>query len=340
MRLKSAICFDDVLLTPQYSEIMSRQNIDCRSKLHNAGSFRLPVISSPMDTVTEKKMAIALGQAGGLGIIHRYNEPTVQAALVAKAKDSGAGRVGAAVGVTGDYVERTKLLLKAGCDVVCIDVAHGHHAIVRHALKVLRKTFGYDFHIMAGNVATLTGFNDLADWGANSIRVGIGGGSICSTRIHTGHGVPTLQSVMDCGASDRDAALIADGGIRNSGDIVKAIAAGADFVMLGSLLAGTTESPGDVISDSDGSYAKVYRGMASKEAQINWRGHVSSLEGVSSLVQCRGPVSDVLDELAVGLRSGLSYSGAGTIAELHAKSEFIRQSFAGGNESSTHILKR
>jgi IMP dehydrogenase len=340
MRHKLTVCFDDVLLVPKYSDVVSRQDIDCRSSLHAAGNFRLPIISSPMDTVTEKKMAVALGQAGGLGIIHRYNKPAIQAELVKAAKDAGAGRVGGAVGVTSDYLERTKLLLKAGCDIICIDVAHGHHAVVRHAISVLRKTFGHSFHIMAGNVATLAGFNDLADWGANSIRVGIGGGSICSTRIQTGHGIPTLQSVIDCSKSDRDAVLIADGGIRNSGDIVKAIAAGADFVMLGSLLAGTSESPGDVIYDSEGSYTKVYRGMASKEAQINWRGHVSSVEGVSSLVPCHGPVREVLDDLAVGLRSGLSYSGAQTIPEFQAKSEFIRQSFAGGNESSTHILKR
>ena len=192
---------------------------------------------------------------------------------------------------------------------------------------------------MAGNVATLAGFNDLADWGANSVRVGIGGGSICSTRVQTGHGVPTLQSVLDCAASDRNAALIADGGIRNSGDIVKALAAGADFVMLGSLLAGTIESPGEAAYSLDGVRTKIYRGMASKEAQINWRGHVSSVEGVSSSVECHGPVSEVMDELARGIRSGLSYSGAETIRSLQAKSRFIRQTAAGKTESSTHILK-
>ena len=158
------------------------------------------------------------------------------------------GLKSAAIGVTGDYLKRAVALVNSGVEILCVDVAHGHHALVRHALKTLRNTFGYDLHIMAGNVATLEAFNDLSDWGADSIRVGIGGGSICSTRIQTGHGVPTLQSVIDCSASDRPAKLIADGGIKSSGDMVKAIAAGADFVMAGSLLAGSLESPGEILS--------------------------------------------------------------------------------------------
>jgi len=332
---KQALCFDDVLLVPHYSDIISRKNIDLRSNLSGFRDFRLPIISSPMDTVTGSRMAIAMGSAGGLGIIHRYNDPQAQSRLIEYAKKMGAGSVGAAVGVSGDYLERVGLLLAAGCDVICIDVAHGHHALMRHALKVLRKTHGFNFHIMAGNVATLEGFNDLADWGANSIRVGIGGGSICSTRIQTGHGIPTLQSVVDCSTSDRDATLIADGGIRTSGDIVKALAAGADFVMIGSLLAGTTEAPGDVIHEGNGDKVKTYRGMASKEAQIDWRGHTSSIEGVSSLVPYKGPVHNILGELEIGLKSGLSYTGASTLRELQRRAQFITQSSAGRMESET-----
>ena len=193
---------------------------------------------------------------------------------------------------------------------------------------------------MAGNVATLEAFNDLSDWGADSIRVGIGGGSICSTRIQTGHGVPTLQSVIDCAASDRGAALIADGGIKNSGDIVKALAAGADFVMLGSMLAGTDEAPGEVLRGPDGQLKKVYRGMASKEAQNDWRGRISSIEGVAHVIPCKGPVEETLHEIATGIRSGLSYSGAINIPELQAKSVFIKQTSQSTFESSTHITKR
>ena len=194
---------------------------------------------------------------------------------------------------------------------------------------------------MAGNVATRDGYESLVEWGASSVRVGIGGGSICSTRIQTGHGIPTLQSIFDCQLSEYagEFPIIADGGIKNSGDIVKAIGAGADFVMLGSLLAGTTESPGEVQGNVNEKY-KVYRGMASKDAQIEWRGHVSSEEGVSSKIPFKGPVSEVVKGLEVGIRSGLSYSGAKSIQEFQAICSFITQTSAGATESSTHIRVR
>ena len=335
--MKKTISFEDVLLTPQYSDIMSRKEIDLSVALTKEINLKIPIISSPMDTVTEDQMAVAMSNRGGLGIIHRYNSPKEQRKVVEDSlKESF--YVAAAVGVTGDYLERARMLVKSGVSVLCLDIAHGHHALMRHALKVLRNTFGQDIHLMAGNVATLDGFNDLSDWGADSIRVGIGGGSICSTRIQTGHGVPTLQSIIDCSYSDRNALLIADGGIRNSGDIVKALAAGADAVMIGSLLAGSNESPGEMFHKNGERY-KVYRGMASKEAQIQWRGHFASVEGVSSAVPCRGSAEDVLRELETGIRSGLSYTGAKNILELQSKSTFIEQTSAGQLESSTHINK-
>jgi IMP dehydrogenase len=339
--MNSSVCFDDVLLVPQFSDIISRKEIDLVSCLDNRHRFRLPVISSPMDTVTGHKMARAMSDLGGLGIIHRYNTIADQVAMVNRALESeyseGNEVVGVAVGVSGDYLERASLAAKAGAKIICVDIAHGHHTLMRHTLKTLRNTLGNSVHIMAGNVATLEAFNDLSDWGADSIRVGIGGGSICSTRIQTGHGMPTLQSVIDCARSDRDVGLIADGGIRTSGDIVKALAAGADFVMLGSLLAGTEESPGDTIFDNGGQ-RKVYRGMASKDAQLEWRGHAASEEGVSSTVPYKGDVEDVLATLEKGLRSGLSYTGAHNLVELRAKAKFIKQSSAGQKESFTHIM--
>ena len=336
--MKKTVSFEDVLLVPQYSEIMSRKEIDLSVDLTKEVKLKIPIVSSPMDTVTENEMAAAMANRGGLGIIHRYNSPQEQQKIVEDSlRDSF--YAAAAVGVTGDYLERARLLIDSGVNVLCLDIAHGHHTLMRHALGVLRKTFGSDIHLMAGNVATLEGFNALADWGADSVRVGIGGGSICSTRIQTGHGVPTLQSVIDCSSSDRDALLIADGGIRNSGDIVKALAAGADLVMIGSLLAGTSESPGEVFHE-DGKRYKVYRGMASKEAQIQWRGHFASVEGVSSAVPCRGSAEDVLKELETGIRSGLSYTGAKNILELQAMSSFVEQTPAGQLESSTHINKK
>ncbi len=339
--MKKCLSFDDVLLEPKYSEIFSRSEISLNSSLgssENVGlNFSLPIISSPMDTVTEGEMAQAMYNCGGLGIIHRYNSIRDQALLV---KSCDEALVGAAIGVSGDYLERAKAVLDNGANILCIDIAHGHHSMMRHALKTLRNTFGWDVHIMAGNVATLKGFNDLADWGANSIRVGIGGGSICSTRIQTGHGMPTLQSVIDCSVSDRDAFLIADGGLKNSGDIVKSLAAGADFVILGSLLASAEEAPGEIHLDADGSTWKSYRGMASKEAQVSWRGRVASEEGVASRVPVKGPVENILKSLEKGIRSGLSYSGCKSLLEFSSLSTFVEQTHAGRIESSTHIQTR
>ena len=333
--IKETVTFDDVLLVPQYSEILSRKTINLSSELDTKRRYELPVVSSPMDTVTGATMASAMSKAGGLGIIHRYDSIGGQCDRVRRTD----GKKAAAIGVTGDYLDRATALIKSGCDILCIDVAHGHHALMRHALKTLRNTIGYDIHIMAGNVATLQAFNDLADWGANSIRVGIGGGSICSTRIQTGHGVPTLQSVMDCSQSDRPVALIADGGIKTPGDIVKALAAGADFVMLGSMLAGTSESPGQVFYGDNGQY-KSYRGMASVEAQIDWRGHTASVEGVSHTIPYKGSVVDILMGIEGSIRSGLSYTGALNLSQLRSKSKFIKQTAAGQTESSTHIKSR
>ena len=342
-RFPRTVTFDDVLLVPQLSSIESRSSIDVSVDMKNVGKLSLPIVSSPMDTVTGSSMARELGKRGILSILHRYNTQTEQTALLSLAVGEGARITGAAVGVTGDFMQRVRSLVAMGVDVICLDIAHGHHEMMRSAIHQIRKEFS-SLHIMAGNVATREAFEDLSDWGADSVRVGIGGGSICSTRIKTGHGVPTLQSVLDCAQSDRDAMIVADGGIRTSGDVVKALAAGADLVMLGSMLAGTDESPGDVVeipTTIGGGQAytryKAYRGMASVEAQIEWRGHTSSVEGVSSKVPYKGPVSDSLEMIENGIRSGLSYTGANNIKHFQSKAKFIRQTNAGLQESKTHI---
>jgi len=333
--MKKSLSFDDVLLEPKYSDIESRSHIDISNYLDEYTYLRTPVVSSPMDTVTETEMATAVSKAGGIGVIHRYNTIEEQVILAKKTK----GNVAVAIGVTGDYEARAASLVEAGCRVLCLDVAHGHHALVRTALRTLRKNLGDKVHLMAGNVATLEAFNDLADWGANSIRVGIGGGSICSTRINTGHGVPTFQSVLDCSRSNREAKLIADGGIRNAGDIVKALAAGADFVMLGSMLAGTDESPGEIFKSGNKKY-KVYRGMASRSAQLDWRGKSSSPEGVSTTIPYKGSVDEILQDISGNIKSGFSYTGVRNLMDLQVKATFLQQTPAGQFESSTHILRR
>ena len=317
MNNKRNLAYDDVLLKPQYSEIRSRTEIDISSDLTKGLSLKIPIFASPMDTISESSMAAAMTGAGACAIIHRYNTIREQ---VNELNEVPAPRiVGGAIGVSGDYLERAAALVEFGVDFVCVDVAHGHHIMMKEALYNLKDLLGDDFHVMAGNVATLEGINDLADWGADSVRCNIGGGSICSTRIQTGHGIPGLQTIFECAKTDRDIKIIADGGIKNSGDIVKALAAGADSVMVGSLLAGTRETPGSIIKDGAGHTWKEYRGMASKEAQISWRGKYSSFEGVASRVPYRGSVKDVLEDLERGIKSGFSYTGARNLRELHAK---------------------
>lgn len=339
MIYKPALSYDDVLLVPKYSDITSRKEVDISSELDPFRKLEIPIISSPMDTITESKMANSMAQAGGLGVLHRYKSIEEQVQMARQVSDPA--RKAAAIGVTGDYLERAQALYGIGVRIFCLDVAHGHHSLMKKAIGNI-KSLHDGIHIMAGNVATTSGFEDLASWGADSVRCNIGGGSICSTRVQTGHGVPGLQTIFDCFKAnvDRDVKIIADGGIRNSGDMVKALAAGADFVMIGSLLSGTLQTPGEVIYSTDGSRRKIYRGMASKEAQHNWRGKHSSNEGIATTVPVKGDVTEVIADLENGIRSGLSYSGARSIMELQINAEFIIQSASGRTESETHILLR
>ena len=342
MNLETHITFDDVLLVPQYSDIKSRTEVTLSSELSEGLELRVPIISAPMDTVCGRLMAERLAEFGGLGIIHRYNTIEKQATMVAEASEGGLRNVGAAIGITGDYLDRAAALIEAGVTTLCLDVAHGDHVLMHVGAHNVIDAFGNKAHIMAGNIATYTGALALAQIGVDSIRVGIGGGSICSTRIQTGHGMPTLASVIDCVRAKEkfpDLKIIADGGIKTSGDMVKALAAGADFVMVGSLLAGTAEAPGEIVY-KDGEKYKSYRGMASKDAQMDWRGKTSSLEGVATVIPYKGQVFPVLSGLENGIRSGLSYSGARNLQELRESARFIRQTASGLAESNTHIMWR
>jgi IMP dehydrogenase len=311
MNQSEALCFDDILLEPQQSKVWSRSDVDLTMSSGNL-TLSLPVIAAPMDTVCGDNMAITIAKHGGLGVIHRHQKLENQINMIKKVKDQSYEVFGS-IGINSSFVEDAKLLINAGASGVCIDVANGHNYRAINAVQELRKET--DAHIMVGNISSPEGFIELAEAGASSIRVGIGGGSMCTTRIVTGHGLPTLQSIMDIEkyrfSSEIDCAIIADGGLRNSGDMIKAFAAGADFVMVGSMLAGTTESPGEVI---DGK--KVFRGMASKSAQEDTRGYISVIEGAETMIPYKGSAEDILNNISGGLRSGCSYSGVHALRDL------------------------
>ncbi|MEZ4871087.1 MAG: IMP dehydrogenase [Bdellovibrionales bacterium] len=252
-------------------------------------------------------------------------------------KENGLQHVCASVGVNNDYQERSKQLVDAGVDVITVDIAHGHSIAMLEALKWIKDSFS-NVEVIAGNVATPQGTLDLINEGADAIKVGIGPGSMCTTRVITGCGVPQLTAVALCAevALEHGVPIIADGGIKTSGDIVKAFAAGATTVMLGSILSGTLETPGEIRFGK-----KLYRGMASKSAQDNWRGGVPkgmAAEGESTYVPIKGHVHDVISELAGGLRSGMTYINANSLAEIREKAQFMEMSGMGMAESVAHGL--
>ena len=341
------LSFDDVLLVPQYSDIRSRSEIDTSVKLTKKNfeiNLDIPIVSSPMSTVTEAYMCNAINSLGGMGIIHRYNTIHFQRKLVSYVYNNNLKS--AAIGVTGDYKERLNELVSEGLTIVCIDVAHGDHVLVKEAITYISNKYP-DLFIIAGNVATPEAYERLSTWGADAIRTSVGSGSICTTRIQTGHGVPTLNAVIDCYEAKKNilknggkaAYIIADGGIKNSGDIVKCLAAGADLVMLGSMLSGTKETPGKVIISNDGKKVKKYSGMASKTAQKTWRGSYSSIEGVSTHVTYKGTISKVVNEIMSNVRSGMSYSGARNLCELR-EAQFVLQTQNAHSEGQPHIYRK
>ena len=320
-RDKPSYSFDDVLLVPQHSEITSRDDVDLSTTLGKM-KLTLPIVSANMDSVTEGNMAVAMYQAGGAGILHRFADRHAVQEWLHQCRDVGAPRI-ASFGLSeDDFFLATNN--PAAFDAICIDVAHGDHSRVISMIKRVRERCP-DLDIIAGNVATGMAAFRLIEAGANIIKVGIGPGSVCSTRVVSGHGAPQLSAIIEVAeqVKFRGCSVIADGGIRYPGDIVKALAAGADAVMLGSLLAGTDEAAGERIVEHGATF-KTFRGMASREVQQEKRsGRKPRVEGVSAKIPYRGPVRDTLDNLEAGIRSGLSYSGANTLAELREVAEFV-----------------
>jgi IMP dehydrogenase len=330
-----AITYDDVLLIPAYNHHESRRivEIGITDRLGKL-SLELPVMSSNMDTVTESGMANFMSKKGGIGVLHRFL--SIEENILEFKRCSGKAFV--SIGCSDAELQRAEALRDAGADYFCVDVAHGHAKYVGKTLKKLRQLLK-DRCIMAGNVATYAGADYLASCGADLIKAGIGGGSVCTTRIKTGFGVPMLTCIQDCARSDRS--IVADGGIRTSGDIVKALAFGADFVMIGGMLAGTGPTPGETIKKPDGREVKQYRGMASREAQEDFLGQMNewkTAEGVMTEVPLRHDEDAIIADIVGGLRSGLTYAGADTISELQRKLNYVVITPAGRAESLPHKL--
>jgi IMP dehydrogenase len=330
-----AITFDDVLLVPSYNHHESRRIVETTStdRLGKL-SLNLPVISSNMDTITESGMANFMRSKGAMGALHRFMAVDENIIEFKKCE----GLVFVSVGCTDVELLRAEALRDAGADYFCVDVAHAHAKYVGKTLKNLRQLLG-DRCIMAGNVATYAGADYLASCGADIIKAGIGGGSVCSTRIKTGFGVPMLTCIQDCARADRS--VVADGGIKTSGDIVKALAFGADFVMIGGMLAGTAPTPGEVLQNKEGTKVKRYRGMASREAQEEFLGQMhewKTAEGVAVEVPFKDNQDAIIADIIGGLRSGLTYAGANTISELQRKLNYVLVTQAGRIESLPHKL--
>lgn len=362
---KKGLTFDDVLLIPAESHVLPNE-VKLDTKLAPNLQLHIPLISAGMDTVTEGNMAIAMAENGGLGVIHKNLSIKAQVEEVKKAKgktvdpnlphpavdNQGRLLAAAAVGVTSDTFERAESLLEADADAIVIDTAHGHSAGVLRKIKEIREHFP-NATLIAGNVATGEGTAALFDAGVDVVKVGIGPGSICTTRIVAGVGVPQITAIYDAAsvAQKYGKKIIADGGIKYSGDVVKALAAGGNAVMLGSMFSGTTEAPGTIFTN-EGKQFKSYRGMGSVGAMSQqhgssdryFQGGVNEAnklvpEGVEALVPYKGDVSNIIYQIDGGLRAGMGYVGAGTIEELIENSQFVQITNAGLRESHPHDVQ-
>jgi IMP dehydrogenase len=336
------LTFDDVMLVPGYNGIRSRQ--DVTTSVTAAGrKFEIPIISANMDTITEEAMSDAITGFGGMAILHRFMSIEENVAMFQRVKKPK--QTGISIGIGEESMPRAEALIAVGAEIICVDVAHGHSKEVNRTVRQLRERWGNNIMIIAGNVATYAGADYLAAAGADVIKVGIGPGSVCSTRMKTGFGVPQLTALQECRKVDR--CVIADGGIKNPGDAVKALAAGADFIMMGGMLSGTDETPGQIITQKnpDGSETRVkrFRGMASKEAQEEFMGGMAewkTSEGVAVEVVAKGPVKNVVLDVMGGIRSGMTYCGALNIKQLQRKAQFMEITPAGFHEGTPHATGR
>jgi len=348
--MKKALTYDDINIVPKYSELESRSDVDLSTKFTKKIKLSIPVVSTPMDTVTEYDMAREMMDWGGAGIVHRFMSIEEQAGIMEKlwympgtdhiVVKNNLPRC-AAIGVKGDYLERAQELVNKGCNVLVIDVAHGYHKLVGEAIERI-KTKLETIEVVAGSVATGEACEYLCEKGADAIRIGIGNGSLCETRIRTGVGIPQVTALLDCVAvaDTYGCPTIADGGIRNIGDVCKGLSCGADTIMLGSLLSGTKETPGTI--EKIGEWPnemlyKKYRGSASLDSKHD-RGDDKNVEGNHKVIPYKGKVKRILKDIQEGIRSAFSYVGANDISEFHSKVELIQVTRAGNIEGKPHLL--
>ncbi len=344
--IKEALTFDDVTLVPKYSKILPTQ-VDTSVKLSNNLKLKIPLLSSAMDTVTESKMAIAVAKAGGIGVIHRNLEIKKQIEEIKKVKKQKL-LVGAAVGAGLKELQRAKEILNEGVNLIVVDTAHGHTKKVSEVIRYIKKIKNSRITLCAGNIATPEAAKFLLKLGVDIIKVGIGPGSICTTRLVAGIGVPQLSAILSVrkGIKNKNVKIIADGGIKYSGDLAKAFAAGADAVMIGSLFAGTNEAPGKIIK-INGKFFKSFRGMGSVGAmnkgsadryfQKKQKDNSKYVpEGVEGFSKYKGNVESIIYKLTGGLRSSMGYLGSKQIKHLRNKPRFVKITKAGFYESMVH----
>jgi len=336
------LTYDDVLLVPEKSSVRSRTEVDLSTTLSSEVHLKYPIMSAAMDTVTNGVMAGALASIGAMGIIHRFQSADARRG---EAIIAGANRpIGIAVGLQ-DSIEDC-IDLSEVAEILAVDVAHAHHDDVLEFVKKLHDSLSSNTLIMIGNIVTRESAFEFIDAGADILKVGIGGGSVCSTRTVTGFGVPNITAIMEVRKAVDDHPngkfihIVADGGIRGSNDIAKAIAAGAHLVMVGSLFAGTVESPGEYDPYRG---VKEFRGMSSLDAQVDWKGGLKNgtvAEGISTLIPMKGLVEMELNKLVGGLRSSLTYAGAYNLQEFYENTQFVKVTSNAIKESRPHILDK
>ena len=344
--IKEALTFDDVTMAPKYSEVLPSE-VDTSTKLSANLTLKIPLLSSAMDTVTESKMAIAIAKAGGIGVIHRNLNIKKQIEEIRKVKKQGL-LVGAAVGAGPLELKRAEAILKEQINLIVVDTAHGHSKKVAEIVKAIKKIKTKKTTLCAGNIATADAAKFLIKLGVDIVKVGIGPGSICTTRLVAGIGVPQLSAILAVkqGIKNNKTKIISDGGIKYSGDIAKALSAGADAVMIGSLFAGSTETPGKLIK-KNGKLFKSFRGMGSvgamnkgsadryfQKKQKDTSKYVP--EGVEGFVKYKGDVKNIIYKLIGGLKSSMGYLGAKKVLYLKTKPNFVKITKAGFYESMVH----